>query len=114
MTQFELHDTSAPSKAEPTVITRAEPSFDDQLRARKKRYLLTMSTRVPLLVAATALHNDLWIAIPLLLISIPLPWMAVLLANDRPARKRDKKIVPGVISYEKALPAGSREIVDSE
>ena len=45
-------------------------------------------------------------------ISIPLPWMAVLIANDRPARKR-KKFVPGTINYERALRPGGREIVDS-
>ena len=113
MAQYEVHDTPT-AKAEPIVITQAEPSFDDQLRARKKRYLITMSTRVPLLVAATAFYHNLWIAIPLMLISIPLPWMAVLIANDRPPRTRAKKIVPGIISYEKALPPGTREIIDSE
>ena len=113
-TSFEVHDTPVPRRAEPTVITQAEPSYDDQLRARKKRYLITMSMRFPLLIAAVLCYHYLWIAIPLLLISIPLPWMAVLLANDRPARKRAKKVVPGVINSEKALPPGSREIVDSE
>ena len=111
---FEVHDTPLSRRAEPTVITEAEPSYDEQLAARKKRYLLTMSMRFPLLIAAVLCYHYLWIAIPLLLISIPLPWMAVLLANDRPARKRAKKVVPGVINYEKALPPGSREIVDSE
>ncbi|WP_090482320.1 DUF3099 domain-containing protein [Nakamurella panacisegetis] len=121
MSQFEVHDTSfeahltPPSRrVEPTVITQAEPSYDDQLKARKKRYLITMGLRVPLLIAATLTYQHLWIAIPLLLISIPLPWMAVLIANDRPARKRAKKVVPGVINYEKALPPGTREIVDGE
>ena len=38
----------------------------------------------------------------------------MLFANDRPARKKVKKVVPGVINYERALPPGTREIVDSE
>jgi hypothetical protein len=101
-------------RAEPTVITEAEYSFDQQLSARRKKYVLTMSMRIPLLIAATLLYHHLWIAIPLLLISVPLPWIAVLIANDRPVRKRAKKVVPGVINYERALPPGSREIVDSE
>ena len=107
-------DGSPSRRAEPVVITAAEPSYDDQLAARRKRYMLTMSTRIPLLIAATVLYHELWIAIPLLLISIPLPWVAVLLANDRPARQRAKNVVPGVINYERALPPGRREIVDSE
>ena len=110
--------SSAPNvparRVEPTVITEAEPSYDDHLNARRKRYVLTMSMRVPLLIAATLLYHHLWIALPLLLISVPLPWVAVLFANDRPARRKAKKVVPGVINYERALPPGSREIVDSE
>ena len=39
--------------------------------------------------------------------------MAVLIANDRPARKRSK-VIPGTINYERALMPGGREIVDSE
>lgn len=114
MVKVSMPDGSASHRMEPVVITQAEPSYDSQLSARRKRYILTMSTRVPLLILATVFYHELWLAIPLLLISIPLPWVAVLLANDRPARQRAKKIVPGVINYERALPAGSREIVDGE
>ncbi len=114
MVKSALPEGSASRRLEPTVITAAEPSYDDQLSARRKRYMLTMSMRIPLLIAATAFYHHLWVAIPLLLISIPLPWVAVLLANDRPARQRAKKVLPGVINYERALPPGRREIVDSE
>ena len=105
---------SSARRAEPTIITEAEPSYDDQLNARRKRYIITMSMRIPLLIAATVLYHHLWIAIPLLLISIPLPWIAVLIANDRAPRQRAKKVTPGVINYERALPPGSNEIVDSD
>ena len=105
---------SSARRVEPTVITEAEPSYDDQLAARRKRYVLTMGMRIPLLIAATLLYHHLWIAIPLLLISVPLPWIAVLIANDRPPRKQAKKVTPGVINYERALPPGSNEIVDSD
>jgi hypothetical protein len=101
-------------RAEPPLITEAEPSYQDQLNARRKRYVITMVSRVPLLILATVFYQHLWIAIPLLLISVPLPWIAVLFANDRPARKRAKKVMPGVINYDRALPPGQREIVDSE
>lgn len=103
---------SSPRRVQATVITEAEPSYDEQLKARRKRYLIMMSMRVPCLIAATLLYQTPWLAILVIAISIPLPWMAVLIANDRPPRKR-KKFVPGTINYERALAPGSREIVDS-
>jgi hypothetical protein len=100
-------------KAQATVITAAEPSYDEQFRARRKRYLLMMSMRVPCLILATVFYQTPWLAILIIVISIPLPWMAVLIANDRPARKRSK-VIPGTINYERALAPGGREIVDSD
>ena len=108
-------DGSPSRRVEAAVITQAELSYDEQLSARRKRYMLTMGMRIPLLVAATIFYHHLWLSIPLLLISIPLPWIAVLIANDRPARnQRAPKVVPGVINYERALPPSHREVVDSE
>jgi len=101
-----------PRRAQATLITEAEPSYDEQLKARRKRYVIMMSMRVPCLILATLLYQTPWLAILVIAISIPLPWMAVLIANDRPARKR-KKFVPGTINYERALTPGGREIVDS-
>jgi len=96
-----------------TVITDVEPSYDQQFRARRKRYMIMMSFRIPFLIIATLLYQTPWLAILVAAISIPLPWMAVLIANDRPARKR-KKFVPGTVNFERALPPGGREIVDSD
>jgi hypothetical protein len=101
-----------PRRAQATLITEAEPSYDEQLKARRKRYVIMMSMRVPCLILATLLYQTPWLAILVIAISIPLPWMAVLIANDRPARKR-KKYVPGTINYQRALTPGGREIVDS-
>jgi hypothetical protein len=102
-----------PRRGQATVITEAQPSYDDQLRGRRKRYMIMMSLRVPFLILATLLYQTPWLALLIIGISIPLPWMAVLIANDRPARKR-VKVIPGSINDELALPPGSREIVDSE
>ena len=99
-------------RAQATVITQAEPSYDEQLRSRRKRYMIMMGLRVPFLIAATALYQTPWLAILVIAISIPLPWAAVLIANDRPARKT-RTVIPGSINYERALPPGGREIVDS-
>ena len=100
-------------RAQATVITRAEPSYDEQLRSRRKRYMIMMSLRVPFLILATALYQTPWLAMLVIAISIPLPWAAVLIANDRPARKATT-VIPGTINYERALPPGGREIIDSE
>ena len=102
-----------PRRTQATVITEAEPSYDEQLHARKKRYMIMMSMRVPCLILATLLYQTPWLAILVIAISIPLPWAAVLIANDRPVRKA-KKVVPGTINYQRALAPGGHEIVEGE
>lgn len=76
----------------PVLITEAQPSYDDELAARRRRYTLMMSLRIPCLVAAGLTYQFWqlwWLSLIILAVSIPLPWMAVLIANDRPARKRE-------------------------
>lgn len=77
----------------PVLITRAAPAYEEQHRARVRKYLTIMSFRVPaLLLAAFAYgiwHNGL-ISLAILIASIPLPWIAVLIANDRPPRKLEE------------------------
>lgn len=77
----------------PVVITRVEEPHDIQHRKRVRKYLLIMSVRVPaLLLAALAYsitHNG-WLAMAIIAVSIPLPWVAVLVANDRPARAKNE------------------------
>ncbi len=73
----------------PVLITEAEPSYDDQQAARRRKYAIMMSLRIPCLVAAAACYQIWWLALIILAISIPLPWMAVLIANDRPPRKTE-------------------------
>jgi hypothetical protein len=52
-----------------------------------------MSFRVPALILAAvaygAWHNGL-ISLAIIALSLPLPWMAVLIANDRPPRRGDE------------------------
>lgn len=77
----------------PVLITRAAPAYEEQHRARVRRYLTIMSFRIPaLLLAALAYsiwHNGL-ISLAILIASIPLPWIAVLIANDRPPRTAEE------------------------
>ncbi|WP_428340340.1 DUF3099 domain-containing protein [Mycobacterium sp.] len=77
----------------PILITAAAPSYEVQHRQRVRKYLTIMSFRIPaLLLAAVAYgmwHNGL-VSLAIIAASIPLPWIAVLVANDRPPRRADE------------------------
>jgi hypothetical protein len=77
----------------PVLITAAEPSYEEQHRARVRKYLTLMAFRIPALIGAAiaygAWHNGL-ISLLIVAVSVPLPWMAVLIANDRPPRRANE------------------------
>ena len=77
----------------PALITEAAPSLDQQHRDRVKRYTILMAFRIPCLVLAAVAYG-LWsnplISLAIIGVSIPLPWIAVLVANDRPPRSKDE------------------------
>lgn len=74
-------------KGRPVLITAAAPSYEVEHRTRVRKYLTLMAFRVPALILAAiaygAWHNGL-ISLLIVAASVPLPWMAVLIANDRP------------------------------
>jgi hypothetical protein len=75
--------------AEPVLITAAEPSLDEQHAARKKRYAITMGVRaVAITLAAVVYQYALWLAIVFALLGTVLPWIAVVMANDRPPKHK--------------------------
>lgn len=71
----------------PILITDAQRSYDEELATRKRRYGIMMGMRVPCLVLAALLYQTPYLAAGLIILSIPLPWMAVIIANDRLPRK---------------------------
>ena len=78
---------------DPILITEAEVSFDDEFAARKRRYSILMACRIPCLVLAGVTYlvfGNPWIAVALIVLSVPLPWIAVLIANDRLPKKARK------------------------
>ena len=83
----------------PVLITEAAQSYDEEYAARKRKYLTMMLLRLPCLVLAGIFHDIWWLALGFVLISVPLPWIAVLIANDRPPRKAEEatehKIIEG-------------------
>ncbi|ONM47853.1 hypothetical protein B0T44_05035 [Nocardia donostiensis] len=77
----------------PALITEAAPSLDDQRRARVRRYTILMAFRIPALVLAAVAYSafgNALISLLIILASVPLPWIAVLIANDRPPRSKNE------------------------
>lgn len=97
----------------PVLITDAMSSEEDRLSARKRRYVLLMGGRVALFLLAAATYPvSTWLAVGLLAMSIPLPWMAVLIANDGPARrKEDTHRLTGAVEV-RQLESRSHVVVD--
>ncbi|MCW2560182.1 MAG: hypothetical protein JWP55_4146 [Mycobacterium sp.] len=87
------HELSFDDDGRPVLITRAAQPYEEQHRERVRKYLTIMSWRVPALLLAAAAygvwHNGL-ISLGILMASIPLPWIAVLIANDRPPRRAEE------------------------
>jgi Flp pilus assembly protein TadB len=73
---------------EPVLITEAEPSLAEQHAARKKRYALTMGFRVVFILLAATFYQIVWLMIICAVLGTVLPWIAVIMANDRPPKKK--------------------------
>jgi len=78
---------------QPILITGAAPAYEVQHRERVRKYLTLMFWRIPALILAAVAYG-IWqnglISLAIILISVPLPWMAVLIANDRPPRRAEE------------------------
>src|SRR5262245_13319290 len=81
----------------PVLITDAAESPERELRRREIRYVTMMLTRALCLVAGALVVTSkppLW---PLWLIlcvvgMVLLPWLAVIIANDRPAKSKAERL----------------------
>src|ERR1700750_613778 len=77
----------------PVLITAAAPAYEVQHRQRVRKYLTIMSLRIPPLSLAAVAYG-VWqnglISLAIIAVSIPLPWIAVLIANDRPPRRAEE------------------------
>ncbi|HET8582885.1 MAG TPA: DUF3099 domain-containing protein [Jatrophihabitans sp.] len=93
---------------EPVLITSAPESSDDEYDRRRKKYAIMMASRAVCVVAAALTYRiSIWLAIALVLGGAILPWCAVIIANDRPARKRQVPLAQhGSLGTERALPPG--------
>jgi hypothetical protein len=86
-------ELSFDDEGRPVLITRAAAPYEDQHRERVRKYLTLMFWRIPALILAAVAYG-IWenglISLAILVASIPLPWIAVLIANDRPPRSAEE------------------------
>ena len=75
-------------RPEPVLITEAQPSLEEQHAARKKRYVITMAVRGVSIVLAAVFYQTLWLALIFAVLGTVLPWIAVMMANDGPPKKK--------------------------
>ncbi|MCW2541724.1 MAG: hypothetical protein JWN95_3449 [Frankiales bacterium] len=69
---------------DPVLITEARRSLDDDFNARRKKYLIMMLTRAVCIIgAASTFQISGWLAAAFVIAALILPWVAVLIANDR-------------------------------
>jgi hypothetical protein len=72
------------------LITEAEPSLTEQFHARRRKYAVMMGIRAVCLVLAAIFYHTPWLMAGLVVGAVVLPWMAVIIANDRPPKKARK------------------------
>jgi hypothetical protein len=77
----------------PVLITAAAPAYEEQHRERVRKYLTIMAFRIPALILAAVAYG-IWenglVSLAIIIASIPLPWIAVLIANDRPPLRAEE------------------------
>ena len=96
----------------PALITDAHRSPREELRYREIRYVVMMSIRAVCLVVAAVLVSAhaplLWLWLPICGVGMLfIPWLAVILANDRLPRDRHRR-------PHKEQPAGPRALSAAE
>jgi hypothetical protein len=75
-------------RPEPLLITEAQPSLAEQHAARKKRYAITMAVRGVCVILAAVFYHVIWLMALFAVLGTILPWIAVVMANDGPPKKR--------------------------
>lgn len=73
-----------------TLITEAPPDPQAEFNYRRKRYAITMGIRVVCLVLAAAFYQVIWVWPIFALGAFALPWIAVVLANDKMPKRSSR------------------------
>ena len=94
------------------MITTVPQSSGDGYEQRKKKYAIMMATRaVCVILAASTYSVSLYLSLTFAFAGVVVPWCAVLIANDRPAKRRRARMGHVSVPAERALPPGSDERV---
>jgi Flp pilus assembly protein TadB len=97
---------------QPALITTAPQNSGDEYDQRRKKYAIMMATRaLCVLLAACTYRVSVLLALGFLVAGAVLPWCAVLIANDRPPKKRGAVLGHVSVPTERALPPGHDERV---
>ncbi len=94
------------------LITAAEPSYAEQYATRRRKYTILMMARIPCLALAGVFYQTWWLALSFVVLSVPLPWMAVLIANDRAPRKAEQVHRLRHPTRVRALESQERTVID--
>ena len=91
------------------MITTAPENKDDEYDRRRVKYAIMMALRALAVIAAALTYRiSLWLALGFVIAGMILPWCAVIIANDRPAKKRRERLGNlHDLRAERALPPGS-------
>jgi Flp pilus assembly protein TadB len=93
---------------EPVLITTASESGDDEYDRRRTKYAIMMALRAICVIAAASTYRvSIYLALAFVVAGMVLPWCAVIIANDRPAKRRPQQLTyRHDLRTERALPAG--------
>jgi Flp pilus assembly protein TadB len=91
---------------EPVLITTAPEHSDDEYDRRRAKYAIMMTLRAICVIAAAMTYRvSIWLALTFVVGGMVLPWCAVIIANDRPAKKKgDRVTYRHDLRAERALP----------
>ncbi|GIF18389.1 hypothetical protein Ate02nite_11190 [Paractinoplanes tereljensis] len=104
-------------KKQPVLITDAARSQNDQFRSRQIRYVSMMSVRAACLILGAVLisFRPPWLGLWLVLCAagmVFLPWAAVLIANDRPAKSKAERAASALEREQQQQAALAQQPVD--
>lgn len=94
---------------QPVLITAAPPSPQAAFDYRRRRYALTMGIRVVCLLLAAAFYHIVWLWPVFAAGAVALPWIAVVLANDRLPSKSSRFQRYAGVADDRTVPARSEQ-----
>jgi Flp pilus assembly protein TadB len=94
---------------EPVLITTAPERSEDEFDRRRTKYAIMMGLRALCVIAAASTYRiSIALALAFVVGGMILPWCAVIIANDRPAKKRAQHMTQRPdLRTERALPPAS-------